>query len=82
MAIEDIPPFAKVGGIVVGLTILGAIMWCGSRRSTYDHAACDPLPVHLINPCLEKVQKSCKGDEDTARACAEKIAGEVKAQQK
>ncbi len=80
MALQDIPPFAKVGGIVVGLALFGAIFWCSRSPSTFDHAACDSLSMDLINPCLAKVRKDCHGDDDAKRDCAEKIASELKEQ--
>jgi hypothetical protein len=78
MALEDIPPFAKIGGIVVGLAVLGvAFKLCMTAPATDAEKACNALPMDKINPCLKRAH-DCSGTEEERRACIDRAAADLK----
>jgi hypothetical protein len=71
MQLRDIPPFARVGGVVFALVIVGFLLRLALASPAPASAACDGLPMDVINPCLARA-RACSGTEAEARACVQK----------
>jgi predicted membrane chloride channel (bestrophin family) len=75
MALDDIPPFAKVAGIALGLVAFGLVARCVlGGASDPIRTVCNDLPLDAINPCLKRAKEECRGTDDEMRVCAKAIA--------
>jgi hypothetical protein len=72
MDLEQLLPFLKVAGIVLGLAVLGILGTCAFGRSAHP---CHALPMDKINTCLDRAKK-CGGTEAEAEACVAKAVAE------